>query len=386
MSSDPGASPQGRTYRDLTGETIEQTLDLSTWDPAERLAEQFERVEREIEAAHAREAAARGEIRREILPLLKSRPGAPEGAGVHSVGIADLREIQQLRLFSGHVQAVDGASVMHETLPVTVVQTGVVMANYLGETGTWGHRVFQRDLRLDGGSGLEYAMDVLRGRSRENADDAPGMSDMLRRGVMMHGELNVLATRADAPWRMGHGHPLPKELLTGAGMPELIELSVPLLRKLHLEHKRVVYVPQRTNDRMLMTVASALLPLQYAIIQDVSSYLDGVIEQGHYGRQRFANAKVLLDEFREEAATKIIVGAYRVSPHGPAQIFYAHSDHAAEAALIAMADSVLVEPRSFPMLLDIAGSMCRDLFPPDLLVRAASTVHGFEDDYEGEAR
>jgi hypothetical protein len=377
----PGATPlnhapssRGRSYRDLTGESIEETLNLASWSPADRLAEQFSRIEHEIKSALARELDSRIAIRNEIFPLLRSRTDAPPNAGVHRVSLKELQTVQQSLLFSGHVQAVDGASVIHQTLPITIVQTAVVMANYLGETGAWGHRIFQKDVRLQPRDGVDEALAFLQGRAQqEDGDD--GISDMLRRGLMMHGELNVLATAATAPWRVGHGHPLPKELLTGTGMPELIELSVPLFRELLLNHKQFVYVPQGTNDRVLQTIGGALLPLEYAIIQDVAAYLGKVIEDGHYGSGRFKQAKILLDAFRDEAEHKIVAGVYRVSPHSPAQIFYAHADHAAEAAIVAMADAILVETRGFPMLLDIAGTLCRELFPPDSILRPASAVY-----------
>jgi hypothetical protein len=368
-------SPRGRSYRELTGESIEETLDLASWDPADRLAEQFDRIKREIEEALTRETESRTAIRDSVFPLLQSRAEAPPNAGVHRVSLDELRAIQRSVLFSGHVQAVDGASIIHQILPITIVQTAVVMANYLGETGAWGHRIFQKDVRLQPRNGLDEALAFLQGRAQRGEEGDDGISDMLRRGLMMHGELNVLATAATAPWRIGHGHPLPKELLTGTGMPELIELSVPLFRELLLNHKQFVYVPRATEDTVLQTIGGALLPLEYAIIQDIGVYLGSVIEDGHYGRGRFQHAKALLDAFRDEAERKIISGVFRVSPHAPAQVFYAHADHAAEAALVAMADAVLVEPRGFPMLLDVAGTLCREFFPSDSIQRPAAAVY-----------
>jgi hypothetical protein len=368
-------SPRGRTYRDLTGESIEDTLNLASWDPADRLAEQFDRIKNEIEAALQRETESRSAIRDRIFPLLQSRTDAPPNAGVHRVSLNELRGIQKSLLFSGYVQAVDGASVVHQTLPITIVQTAVVMANYLGETGAWGHRIFQKDIRLQPRDGVDEVLAFLQGRADQDEEGDGLISDMLRRGLMMHGELNVLASMATAPWRIGHGHPLPKELLTGTGMPELIELSVPCFRALFLDHKRFVYVPRGTKDTLLQTIGGALLPLEYAIVQDIGAYLAGVIDGGHYGSGRFRRAKILLDAFRDEAEHKIVAGVFRVSPHAPAQVFYAHVDHAAEAALVAMADAVLVETRGYPMLLDVAGMLCRELFPADSILSPAAAVY-----------
>ena len=53
---------------------------------------------------------------------------------------------------------------------------------------------------------------------------------------------------------------------------------------------------------------------------------------------------------------------YRTFAHTPPQVFYAHVDHVQEAALIAMADSLLQSHRNFPALLDLADNVCQSLF------------------------
>jgi len=383
-----GHSPQGRNYRELTGESLAETLDLASWSPADHLARQFDRIEAEISQARARETEVRRDVRRTVFPLLRTCEGAPRQAGKHEVTLTDLRSVQQALLFSGHVQAVDGASVVHETLPITIVQTAVVLANYLGQTGTWGHRIFQKDLRMAGRGALERALATLERRAQTEEQQEAGISDMLRRGLMAHAELNVLASEAKAPWRIGHGHPLPKELLTGTGLPELIELSLPVFDELLLRHKRFVFVPRASRDHLLRTIGGALRPLEYAIVQDLGTYLKGIIEEGHYGSGRFKHAKEMLDDFRAQAATSIVSGVFRVSDHSPAQVFYAHAEHAAEAAVVAMADSLFIETRGFPMLLDVAGNLCRGLFSADAVLQPAIVAHAgvdFEPGREADA-
>jgi hypothetical protein len=43
-------------------------------------------------------------------------------------------------------------------------------------------------------------------------------------------------------------------------------------------------------------------------------------------------------------------------------MFYSHIDHAHEAALVVLADSVLQQHRGFPMLIDLADGVCRASF------------------------
>jgi hypothetical protein len=59
----------------------------------------------------------------------------------------------------------------------------------------------------------------------------------------------------------------------------------------------------------------------------------------------------------------------------PPQLFYAHRDHAHEAALIAMADSVMQEHRGFPMLVDLADTVCRSTFGADSFTASTQLAH-----------
>jgi hypothetical protein len=367
-------SAAGKSYQEATGETLSQTLDINTWDPAQKMAERFERLQAEIIDAQVREMENRRDIREHAFPLISQSTGAPKRAGVYEVQLSELKTIQSSLLFSGHVQAVDGASVVHQTLPVTVVQTGVALANYLGEHGTWGHRIFQKDVKISGKAGLDKTLELLANRQGDQEQADGGISDMLRRGLMANAELAVLAKKAEAPWRMGHGHPLPKELLTGANVPELIELSLPHFDDLLLSHRRFVYVPKGTSDRLLQTIGDALLPLEFAIIRTLDGYMSDMIDQGHYGDGRFQSARRQLGEFQASATGKLVAGAFRVSPFAPSQIFYAHADFAPEAAMVAMSDALLVETKGFPMLLDIAGTICREMFPPDAIFNTAAAA------------
>ncbi len=60
------------------------------------------------------------------------------------------------------------------------------------------------------------------------------------------------------------------------------------------------------------------------------------------------------------------MGVYRASAAAPPYLFFSHIDHACQAALIAMGDSVLQEHRGFPMLIDLADMVCRTTFGNDI--------------------
>jgi hypothetical protein len=79
--------------------------------------------------------------------------------------------------------------------------------------------------------------------------------------------------------------------------------------------------------------------------------------------------------FRDDVAAQIVVGVYRATRLAPAQLFYAHVDHADMAAHIIMADSILQEHRGFPLLIDLADNVCRGVFGSDTLNAPISTAY-----------
>jgi hypothetical protein len=181
----------------------------------------------------------------------------------------------------------------------------------------------------------------------------------------------VLLTWSQAPWRMGRGHPAPYELLTGSGSMDLLLAGLDMLRQLILDHKRFIYVTNAPGEQGLLTIGHALGPLQYAVI-DTSIYRIGrIIEQGHL-RGSYRDRAM---DFYNEVAPQILVGVYHMSDELPPHVFYAHKDCIHEAALIAMADSVLQAHSGFPMLLDLAGRMCRSTFGEEGFLAAIRSAY-----------
>lgn len=356
----------GDEYKVAHGESLSQTLDLSTWRPGTDLGEMYARLEREVGEAVRKESQYQKEIRRRIFPVLRTRRGAPPGAGVYPVKIARLEEIHRKLLFNGGIEACDGTVASHDTLPVTITQIGICLVSYRGNQGSWVHRVFRRDLRTSSSKDLiEETMELLERRRGRGAIDQPSshdrLADLARRGIMAYAERAVLLERSEAVWRMGHGNPTPYELVTGSGMPELLRAGLALMNKLVLEHRRFVFVPSSTTARELLTIGNALQPLEYAIIDTNEDFL-GRIAEGHYRGEAWTGLKSEVDDLVRDCGPKVVVGMYRASELAPVQMFYAHVDHAHEAAMIAMADSVLQQHRGFPMLIDLADSVCKASF------------------------
>jgi hypothetical protein len=348
------------------GETLDQALDLNTWHRGEDLAHLYGRLEQEIAEAVKQEDQLRERARKVVFPRLEARAGAPKGAGVYRAEIADIEKTHRGLLFNGQVEACDGTSVPFDTLPITIVQIGVCTVSYRGDQGSWVHRLYRRDLHLGGTDPIEETLDVLEQRKKRSGYDGASrkdkLSELARRGVMTFAERSVLMKMCQAPWRMGHGNPTPYELLTGAGMKELLDKSLPLLTAL-VEHGRFVFVPSSPADRLSLTIGNALHFPEYAIIDTLEDDILRLADQGKYWPGYDKKVK----EFGHDYGKRITKGVFRASEMGPAQMFYAHLDHAHEAALIALADSVLQDVRGFPMLIDLADMLCRTTFGRETL-------------------
>jgi hypothetical protein len=372
IGPEPGEAPpvDAAEFRASTGEALDQVLDPDTWTPGENLADLSERLYRMVEEAVRQEDGLRAQIRKLVFERLATRPGAPKQAGVYEMTPEWVERTQRGLLFNGGVEACDGTSAVSDRLPLTITQLGVCLVSYHGDQGSWVHRLYRRDLQVRGLNPVEEALELLERRRYRGGLEQPShrdqMSELLRRGIMTYAERAVLLKRSHARWRMGHGNPTPFDLLTGSGTSLLVEPSLKLLSELVLEHQRFVFIPSAPADRMLITIGDALHPLEYAIVDTQEVRLRRLPELGGYrGDWRFLKPK--LRDFANEAGPQIAVGVYRASSIAPAQVFYAHIEHAHTAAHIAIADSVMQEHKGFPMLIDLADTICRTTFGGDSL-------------------
>jgi hypothetical protein len=357
------------------GESLEQTLNLDTWERGEDLAGLFERLDQEVRQALEQEDVIRKQVRQIVFAQIATRPNAPKGAGVFQAKIEDLKVAQTNDLFNGAVEACDGTCVVHETLPLSIAQIGVCLVSYAGEQGSWVQRLFRRDLRVRGMDPVEQALSILERRDSRSGLGQPDKRDRLtelgRRGIMSYAERAVLLKKSKAPWRMGHGNPAPYELLTGSGSMELLIEGLEVLSRLILEHRRFVFIPSAPGERVLMTIGNALRPLEFAVVETSERRMFPIIHEGHL-RGSYRERAV---EFYNEAAPKIFTGVYRTSGDVPPQIFYAHADFVQEAALIAMADSVLQSHRGFPILIDLADTVCKSTFGAESFNSAVQSTY-----------
>ena len=356
------------------GESLDNALDLETWDRGENLANLYGRLEKEIATAVEQEDTTRERVRNIVFPRLREHPNAPDCAGVFETNVTHIEKAHRGLLFTGQVEACDGTSVPFDTLPITIVQIGVCTVSYRGDQGSWVHRLYRRDLRVGGLDPVEETLRILEQRQQrsgyDNSSRRDKLSELARRGIMTFAERSVLMNMSHSPWRMGHGNPAPYELLTGSGMKELLEKSLALLKQL-VQHKKFVFIPSSPGDRLALTIGNALRPLEYAILDTLEDSILRVADTGHYWPGMDKEVKA----FGHDFGSHIVKGVFRASELAPAQMFYAHEEYAHEAALIAMADSVLQDDRGFPMLIDLADTLCRATFGRETFVGSTQTAY-----------
>lgn len=361
-------------FKAATGESIEHTLDLSTWQAGVDLGALYQRLEAEVGPALEQERRIQNVVRRDVFPLLRQAADAPAEAGVHRAKPADLEEVHRKVLFSGQLDTCDGTSITHDTLLLTVTQIGVCLISYQGDELALSQRMYRRDLRTVGADPVEEAKGLLARRKDRAAtgavDKRDTLSELARRGIMTYAERATLLHKSSAEWRMGHGNVAPYELLTGSGNMALLAASLTVLRDL-VAYQRFVFVPSSIKDRLLLTIGDALGPLEYAVVQTADQAMRRIVEGGRYNPE----SRRLAEAFVDDIGRQVAVGVYRASAHSPATPFFAHVDRVHQAAHIAMADSLLQEHRGFPLSIDLADVACRSMFGAETFDDAVASAY-----------
>jgi hypothetical protein len=383
-----------KEFEDQFDEEIGQTLDINTWRLGNDLTQEYRRIEHEVRQAEEFETSKEKEIRAKLFPGLAAAENMPRNAGKHEAKPEHLLALQQGLLFNGGVEACDGTIQTHDTLALTIYQIGVSMVSYRGDQGSWGQRLFRRDLRQKGAGVDEWIEFLERRAKRDSSTRPPGqdhLGELVQKALLDYAERAILLRRSQARWRMGHGNPITYELLTGGGNLDLMVQATQVLRELVEKHQKFVFIASEPRDRLFMTIGQALRPLEYAIVDTLDSRLSNWLHQ-----ERFkvgVSARLTWDQetltpaewiprFIERVASKIVVGLFRATLFAPAQLFYAHVDHSETAAHIALADSMLKE-QGTPLLLQMANHVCDSVFGDSLeaLAESAYVAAGAERRY-----
>jgi hypothetical protein len=348
-------------YRSTFGEELAATLDLNQWSTGLDLVSVMERFKREIATAVEKEDRLRKLVRDEIFPKLSGRhQGLPE-AGIYRITPEKLTDVAESLLFPGKVEAVNGTTISHDSLPIGISQIGVAIVGYGGTSGAFSQRLFRKEMAAQTANPMEEAQAYIEMRQNRYRGQKDSLSRLARRGVHAYAERAALLDKSKAEWRMGHGNPCAHELLSGSGYMGLLELSLGMLERLIHEQQKFVFVPSALQDRGFLTMGNALDPGEYALLETLLLDGEDLVHGWRYGDK----SKRLAWEFVQESCPHVVKGLFRVSDKAPPCLFYAHRKYAHEAAWIAMADSILRPERGYPMLLDVAEMTCHSAFGDD---------------------
>ncbi|HYS04304.1 MAG TPA: hypothetical protein VEW47_03845 [Candidatus Dormibacteraeota bacterium] len=348
-------------YETAFGEDLERTLDVDTWATGLDWEGAVARLKTEIRSAVEREDALRRLVRDELLPRIGQAANAPPEAGVYRTTAEEIAKVHEGLLFPGRVEAVDGTSATHETLPLGITQIGVAIVSYGGVSATFAQRVFRKEIAGKAADPVKTAMEIIDRRDgRAGVGQPDGMSELARRGIMTYAERKILIDKASAEWRLGHGAPIPYELLTGSGSMRLLQASLAVVARL-IEHERFVFVPSAPGERGLLTLGNALAAGEFAILGTIERRIEAVVERGHYATKKH-DYKGEAMRFVRQYGPEVLYGLYCASEQSPPYLFYAHRKHIHMAARIAIADSILRPARGFPMLIDVADATCKSAF------------------------
>lgn len=372
-AADPTAAADNAAADQTLAREFAAALNLSSWTSGERLGELSARLERDVAMAARHEGEMGSKIISVLRDTLQSAPDRSRESGIWDLTPDLVTAACRNILFNGNVEACDGTRIVVNTLPITVVQIGICLTSYLG-TGDGGsivHRMYRHDITRPNNDVEQQVRDFISQRARrkrrsgQTGDGEPlAISDLLCRALMIYGERAMLADRSDRIWRLGHGSPMPHEMLVGSGREEMTWESLKVLRRLLEVHRRFIFVPSEIGDPAVLTIANSLSPLQYAVLRNTRDIIEGYIANSSYERPHYKLKGIYqaLRAFQEEVGSKVVLCVYRTSYFSPGGVFYAHEDHVHEAAQIVMADSALQEHRGFPNLIDIADRMCRGMF------------------------
>jgi hypothetical protein len=346
-----------QAFHERFGESIHDVLNIQNWSEGQDLWLLYERLRREVAEAVATEGEIQRAIRADLFPQI-ARTKVPH-AGVYRAEPRDLELVHRGLLFNGAVEACEAALNTYDTLPVTVTQIGLSLVRYRGSENTWAQRLIRHDLRARYDNLMDKVFDLLDQRQRRGGigrdNERDQFNQLVRRGLVSYAQRATLLHRVETVWRVGHGVPAPLELLTGSGLPDLLAASIDVLDGLLCGHKRFLFVPRTPAEREWLTIGEALRPLEYMIVDTTLESMRRMVSR----RRAFGAVQTRALEFVEAAGRDVLIGLYRASALSPVYLFYAHHEHVHEAALIAIADSVLQEHRGFPLLLDLADLACR---------------------------
>ena len=350
---------------------VTAAYDLSTWDGPDAFQAGAARLANELADAMAEESADHQTLRDKLLTRMDEIRDdvRAKDAGVYRVTLEQVERVQR-SLLCGGAAATGGHSSAHESPRLGVAQVGVCLTQYDGGRcdGGWGMRLYRRNQPIPGDP-KEQALALLEDQARRQAQaamrdddgfDQGNVAELARRGIATFAERAILLDRATASWRFGRGPLAPLQLLTGGG-GEALRQGVKMLRRFVESHPRFAFVSFPNGEPVMETIGGGLRAGEFALVKTDRDRLVGMVN----GMSFRGGDRRLAEDFAEEVGPLVTCGVYRVSRHARPQVFWAHRDHARQAATALMADAMQRPCSNRPLLVDLAQASAEAAFASD---------------------
>src|SRR5260370_30726845 len=104
-SADNILAMEANQFQAAFGESVENPLDIDTWQLGDDLAAMYSALEQQITQAVEQEGRIRERIRTELFPYVFTHPQAPPRAGGYKGGVAPLQRIHRGLRFPSLIHA-----------------------------------------------------------------------------------------------------------------------------------------------------------------------------------------------------------------------------------------------------------------------------------------
>ena len=187
------------------GEPLEHVLNFSTWRHGHDLATFYVKLREEVGAAVEQSRLHHEPMRRHAFSRLCERPKdgmfVPHCAGIYRLTESEVEQVHRGVVFNGATECCDGTIALHDSLLLTVVQIGVALVAYQGNSDTWVQRLYRRDLRAVHADPVEEVLALLKQREERSGseDDSHDiLSQLVRRTLMDYAERAALVHQSSA--------------------------------------------------------------------------------------------------------------------------------------------------------------------------------------------
>lgn len=269
------------------------------------------------------------------------------------------------KLYSGQVCATDGTLNKYPLLTGIRCRIGVVSTSYKNNSIEKVLFISERDFAEKSTTDAQEYF--------ESIGKTSGVSNLLLTGIMSYKERQIALNRPEE-WKFIHGTLVPLELRVPRIGNNAFSKSLELAKKI-IDYKKCIGVISGSIESDLVGAGIILNHGEYMFVDYVSNRVNRDLDESIGNKEE----RETLYDLRDKYLAKIKVGIFRIGPKP--YLFEAHEDYFDEAAALIIRDSFNQEMRGFPLLIDYADSMCKEMIGPsdfnNMIEHKMATLGGY---------